>query len=250
MHPAGAAGDRLPGQRFFVVRRLPWFTGSDLFRQSEDKTTARKLRPVERQTRHGQTKAALEAALRNFQAMDGSPAHLRREPALSRDGQHIALHRDFEILGVNAGKRGDDPKLPLGLEDVEGRLPVGHLRGRVTGPKKLTMKPIGSIDHRAGFRPHPTPRIAFGHGNCLPCQYFQALPTHSTTGGSYPAAMHRIRSPRRADPCEHGPTRRIAGWKSFNQTFVNLVFRGSLILTIKQAAWLAAMPFRSRFGRA
>src|SRR5262245_50570751 len=185
--------------------------------------------------RGGQTNAALEAALRNLQTVDDSPAHLRRQPTLPGDGQHIALHRDLKVLRLDAGKRGDDPKLPLGFEDVERRLPVGHLRGRA-GPEEFAIEPIGPFEHRAGFRPHPTPRIACGHGRCLPSQSFRALPTLLTTGGSYPAATHRIRSAWRADPGKHGPTWRVAGWKSFNQTFVDFVFRGSLVLTIKRTA--------------
>jgi hypothetical protein len=61
-------------------------------------------------------------------------------------------------------QRGDDPNLPLGLEDIDGRLPSGGPRPAARGLEELAMKLLGLLEQGARFRPHVVFRITH-HAN-------------------------------------------------------------------------------------
>ena len=80
-----------------------------------------------------QPDAALEAAVRNLQTMDGGAAGRGRQPAQPATAAHRASMRYLMILGFHTGKRRDDPELPFTFEHIDRWLPVRGLHGAMPG---------------------------------------------------------------------------------------------------------------------
>src|SRR5262245_9727224 len=132
--------------------------------EADPEAPARELGLPEPKAGRRKANAAFEATVGNLQPTDRGAASFRRQPSQPRHAQHVAVDRDIEILWLDAGKRGNDPKLAFGFEDVDGRLPTPCRRGRDAGLKELPMQPFGPLDQRAGLAPQEISRVARGHG--------------------------------------------------------------------------------------
>jgi hypothetical protein len=95
--------------------------------------------------------------------MNDRIAGKRREPPCACDQQHVPLDRNLKIALLDTGKGGDDAELPLGLVNVDGRLPYGLMRAGQAWAEELALQALCPLDQRAGFGPHKSPRIARGH---------------------------------------------------------------------------------------
>src|SRR5262245_29430065 len=99
--------------------------------------------------------ATLEPPLRQFQPMDDCGRKFTRQRARPANDELTAFDEGFGPIGIDARQGDEDEHLPLGLEDVDRRLPMRRARGRPTGPEEFAMHALGPREHLAGFRPHP-----------------------------------------------------------------------------------------------
>ena len=102
---------------------------------------------------------ALEAALRQLEAMNDGGARLGRQRAVAGDDQPAALNAEFDLLRVDPWQGDEDQHGVLGLEHVDRRLPIDAARAVQRRREDLAMKPLGPRQHLQRFRPHPVPRI-------------------------------------------------------------------------------------------
>src|SRR5262249_48711512 len=93
------------------------------FAQDEGEAAIVEVVPRQLKAAARQRDASLEAALRNFQPMNRRGALQRGCRPLAGDDENAALDSDLEPGGRHPRERGDDGKLVLVLEDVDGRLP-------------------------------------------------------------------------------------------------------------------------------
>src|ERR1700704_3272718 len=105
-------------------------------------------------------------AVRNLQPVDGGGARRGRKPTLAGDSEHVDVDCHVKISMLHAGERRDDPELPIGFENIDGRLPIRdlHRNARLEEP---TMQMLRPCDHREGLIPHPDSWIAYSHRNSL-----------------------------------------------------------------------------------
>src|SRR5579871_1858706 len=109
-----------------------------------------------------QPQAALEAALRQFEAMDFRAAELRRHAALADHDELAILDHGNDVLWIDARQRQDRNDLGFGLDQVGWRLPDRDRRAPPHRLEQLAMQPLGARQHFHGLRPHPSIGI-FAH---------------------------------------------------------------------------------------
>ena len=114
----------------------------------------------------------LEAAVRDLQPQYiGIPAG-RRQRASTGDEQRLPFDLDAYRLGRKAWQRGNDPKLPLGLEHIDGGLPSGRPRSAARGLAELPMQLLGLFEQGARLGPHLVFRITHRQPLTLPHENF------------------------------------------------------------------------------
>ena len=107
----------------------------------------------------GEGDAALEAAVGNLQSQYIGAPPLAGQGAGAGDDQRLAFDLDAHRFGRDAGQRGDDPKLALGLEHVDRRLPAGGTHALARRLEELAVKLLGLLEQGAGLGPHLMFRI-------------------------------------------------------------------------------------------
>src|SRR6476646_7967273 len=80
-----------------------------------------------------QAQPALEAALRQLEAMDDGGRELGGKRPRTHEHELWTFDPGLDTIGVDARKRHDHENLALGLEHVDRRLPCGRARAREHG---------------------------------------------------------------------------------------------------------------------
>src|SRR5581483_10258706 len=98
-----------------------------------------------------------------LETMDGRGAQFARIGARTGDDQIAVLDHRLGAVAVDAGQRDQHQNLPIGLQNIDRRLPGDLARLRRAGPEYLTMHALGAREHLARFRPHPIARYVASH---------------------------------------------------------------------------------------
>src|SRR5215472_2855424 len=170
----------------------------------------------------GQRELALEAAVRDLQAVDHRGLRGAGQGPLAGDSKDAALVSDLEPFGVNARQCDLDQQAARNLEDIDGRLPRGLASGRDRLEEAL-MQALGALQHPLRFGPHPDGGITGWHALGVPivgCSAYMASGLRSFQGraqsGVLPKWYRRLPSsmPRPSGWCCGGTSgwRRACSW--------------------------------------
>src|SRR5271166_3490558 len=105
----------------------------------------------------GEGNAALEATLRQLQAVDDRGLHLGRIGANPRNDQLPSVDQRLDLARVDAGQGDEHEHGAVCLEDIRRRLPcdAGSRAGR---PEELLVHALRASQRLEGFGPHPIAR--------------------------------------------------------------------------------------------
>src|SRR5688572_29743144 len=98
-----------------------------LLDEGQHEATAGELLPRELQRAGRQPNPALEAAVRNLEAVNDRTAYGAGQRAAAGDHDDVRLEIDFDTLRLHSGKRREYQHLAFGLENVDRRLPPRRL---------------------------------------------------------------------------------------------------------------------------
>src|SRR5215831_17718632 len=110
-----------------------------------------------------QSQPPVEAALRQFEAMNDGGAERGRIGARSGNHQFAVFNDGFDAFRIDARQRDQRQDFKFGFENIDRRLPSRLTCLAADRLEQIAMHPLRASEHLERFRPHPIAGHIPGH---------------------------------------------------------------------------------------